>query len=164
MKLDNLLEEIHNHQVNDWKQRNVNKMEIDPTSDWAIKRMNSILREVEHLGVEIIELYGNCIKARWKELPLIGMFNYETRNERPHYTSRWTRPRIALRFWVESKVKGYSDLWENGYLTYKGDGINHWPHKRNIGGETLEIVFGNKRMMVYNRLMPATLNCMGKIK
>ena len=148
-----MISTIHTNQTNDWNRKNMHdKMEANP--DWAVKRLSAIIREAERLEVDItrIEPSTMVIEALWKGLPLKGKISYESRGGYYH-ESRWMRPRIALRLWVQLKGS-VSLLHYNGKEMYR---------RTKMGGETLEIVFGKERMMVYNRCMIATLNCMGKI-
>jgi hypothetical protein len=103
------------------------------------------------------------ISATWKGLPLEGRFSYESRGGH-YYESKWMRPRIAFRLWVKTKVTDRYGMLESVMLSYEGKELSRRWRCTLIGGETLEIVYGKERMMVYNRLMPATLNCMGKIQ
>ena len=121
---------------------------------WSRKRIESIIREAERLGIQIEagDVYsGNNVCAKWKDLPLIGSIEVERRG--------YCRPRIAMRLWVKGKSgQGFND---RVMLCY--DGKEMYSYRNFKGGEALEIVFGRARMMVYNRLMPALINCSGRV-
>jgi hypothetical protein len=127
---------------------------VELREDWAEKRIHSLIRHAERLGIEIKESRSetNQIEASFKGLPLTGVIKYETRGG--YRTSIWTRPRIALRLWC---VKSNGEK-----LTYEGKPA--WESRRgyHVGSEALAMVFGRERLMVYNRLMVAMVNCMGK--
>jgi len=121
-------------------------------------RVKSIFIEAERLGIEFISHSVNNVEvaASWKGLRLEGQIDYETRAPR---NSRWSRPRVTLRLWVRLYNKEQVDY---NYFDFNGKIISRSWRRSGYGSEALAIVFGNKRMMTYNRLMTATLNCMGK--
>ena len=169
MNFNEYVKGIHSAHVKDWNRKKM-KHKLEENPDWAIKRVSAILREAERLGVEIKKEeicggigYSDKLQATWKGLPLEGRFMYEARGG--HYCeSHWMRPRIVLRFWIKTRTLDRYGIMNDSLLDYTGKELYRSMMRHHKGGETLEIVFGKERMMVYNRLMPATLNCMGKIR
>lgn len=117
--------------------------------DWAIKRIGSIFREVERLGVKIEGFkesrspwVAKYLKATFQNVTLEGEVHYRQMDQVKAFTY-WKRPKIEVRFWV---------------LDSKNDRCYLEGHV----SEALKIVFGEKRMLTYNRLFAAILNAMAR--
>ena len=117
-------------------------------ADWAEKRVNSIFREVERYGVVIKGATDSdswhqvAIQASYQDVAMEGQLVYTQMDTlRPYKT--WKRPKIEATFWI---------LDSEGNRCFLPGHIN----------SALKVVFGEKRMMTYNRLMPAMLNAMAR--
>jgi hypothetical protein len=117
-------------------------------ADWAEKRVNSIFREVERYGITIKKAEvtggwrGTTLKAIYQGVTMEGELQYRSMDMvRPY--KPWRRPKIVATFWI---------LDSNGNKCYLE---GHIP-------SAFMIVFGAKRMLTYNRLMPAVLNAMAR--
>jgi hypothetical protein len=133
------------------KHRRINLEDIvTVTEDWGEKRINSIIREAERIGIEFMSANDGGIVAAFKGVELKGNIAYEFRGW-GHKTTKWTRPRMTLRLWIHNK---------KGEKLDAVDGNRRWSGGK--GGEALSIVFGKERMMTYNRLLIAMMSCMGK--
>ena len=110
--------------------------------DWAEKRVKSIFREVERLGIKIDSVEGSQLKATFQDVTLKGFVRYEQMDRVEAYKP-WKRPKIVVDFWV---------------LDSKGDTCWLEGHQNTA----LKIVFGTSRMLTYNRLFAAVLSAMAR--
>lgn len=110
--------------------------------DWAEKRVNSIFREVERLGIQIQSVEGSTLKATFQDVTLEGRVRYEQMDQIKAYKP-WKRPKIVVDFWVLDS-KGNKCFLEG---------------RQSIA---LKIVFGTSRMLTYNRLFAAVLSAMAR--
>lgn len=117
-------------------------------ADWAEKRVNSIFREVARYGVVIKGATDSdswhqvTIKASYQDVAMIGQLVYTQMDTLKPFKA-WRRPKIEATFWI---------LDSEGNRCFLPGHIN----------SALKVVFGEKRMMTYNRLMPAMLNAMAR--
>jgi len=118
---------------------------VEPTEDWGIKRLNSIIREAQRLGVEFTSANDEYVYATYKGMELLGYISYETRSYARRNT-KWARPRMTLRMWARG---------DGQHPRRTAEGQPAWGR---MGGEALAIVFGKDRMMTYNRLMVALVH------
>lgn len=110
--------------------------------DWAEKRVKSIFREVERLGIKIDSVEGSQLKATFQDVTLEGRIRYEQMDRIQAYKP-WKRPKIVVDFWV---------------LDSQG---NHCYLEGHVS-TALKIVFGTSRMLTYNRLFAAVLSAMAR--
>jgi len=117
-------------------------------ADWAEKRVVSIFKEIERYGVKIIgqkdegNYQQHVLKAKYQDVLLEGQLQYKEMDTlRPFKV--WKRPKIVATFWV---------------LDSKGERC----HLEGHISSALMVVFGAKRMLTYNRLMPAVLNALAR--
>jgi hypothetical protein len=117
-------------------------------ADWAEKRVNSIFREVERYGVVIKGASDSMtwrqvnIQAVYQNVEMVGHLTYTQMDTLKPFKA-WRRPKIEATFWI---------LDSQGQRCYLSG------HQKSA----LKVVFGEKRMMTYNRLMPAMLNAMAR--
>ena len=116
-------------------------------ADWAERRIKSIFREIERLGVKILSYdtnqYGaRSLKATFQDVTMVGELRYE-QMERVEAYKPWKRPKIVAQFWI---------------LDSKGNRCYLEGHVSSA----LKVVFGAHRMLTYNRLFAAVLDGMAR--
>ena len=117
-------------------------------ADWAEKRVNSIFREVARYGVVIKGASDSMtwrqivIRAAYQNVEMEGQLVYQRMDMLKPFKA-WKRPKIEATFWI---------LDSQGQRCYPPG------HQKSA----LKVVFGEKRMMTYNRLMPAMLNAIAR--
>lgn len=148
MNVTDLIEEIKIAQRVDFTKRKAtldklyskaeryNKL-VDLREDWASKRIKSLITHAERMGINIKGMSSSdSIYAEFKGLELRGHLRYEVRGSGRRYTI-WTRPRIALRFWFVDRDGAKSE-------------------------KAVFLIFGKKRLMVYNNLLKGILDMTGR--
>jgi hypothetical protein len=110
--------------------------------DWAEKRIKSIFREVDRLGIKIDSVEGSELRATFQDVTLIGEVYYEQMDRIEAYKP-WKRPKIVVSFWVLDSQG--NKCWLEGHVQ-----------------TALKIVFGTHRMLTYNRLFAAVLSAMAR--
>jgi hypothetical protein len=111
---------------------------VDLRDDWASKRIKSLINHAERLGIVLKDAWRTeQLQADYKGLKIEGHLRYEVRGTGKRFTI-WTRPRIALRFWF----------------------VDREGNRTNI--RAVALLFGRKRLMVYNNLMKGMLDIMGR--
>lgn len=112
-------------------------------ADWAEKRVNSIFREVVRYEIKVTSIKGNLMKATFQTVTMEGTLEYQQMREIRAY-KHWKRPKIIATFWV---------LDSNGDRCYL---------ERGHCSAAFKVIFGEKRMMTYNRLMPAFMDAIAR--
>lgn len=111
---------------------------VDLRDDWASKRIRSLIKHAERLGITLKDTWNpDYLIADYKGLKVKGHLRYEVRGTGKRFTI-WTRPRISLRFWFTDR---------SGEITTV---------------KAIALLFGKKRLMVYNNLMKGMLDVMGR--